>query len=104
MLFFTKKELEERGDWLLYSEQVRKQTEQTFKTEYIENKELRGKGWVLDHKLSVKEAYLQGVPPDMVSHVCNLQMVPKEYNSSKGARSSISFTELIEMVTDHEDY
>lgn len=101
--FFNKSE-EERGAWLLYAEKVRKLTEHTFKREHFENKELRGKGYVLDHMLSVRHCYEEGVPPDMAAHVCNLAMVSTEYNSSKGRRSSITFTELIESITEYDDF
>jgi hypothetical protein len=103
MLFKMSKEEEERARFLLYSDKVRKLTEKTFKREFIENKELRGKDWVLDHKLSIKQCYLNGVPETMAAHICNLEMVPRKYNAQKGSRSNITFTELIEMVTDYED-
>jgi hypothetical protein len=99
----TKQE-QERAEFLLYSDKVRKLTEKTFKHEYIDNKELRGKGYHLDHKLSIRSGYDQGVPPEMVAHVCNLEMVSSEYNASKGAKSTLTFEELIEMVSQFEDY
>lgn len=94
---------QQRAEYLLYNEQVRKLTERTFKREFIDNKNLRGKGWSLDHRLSVKECFLNEVPVEMASHVCNLEMVPTEYNLSKGSKSTITFTELIELVTEYED-
>jgi hypothetical protein len=102
-VFFLNKNEEERGSWLVYSEKVRKLTEKTFRREWIEHSDLRGKGWSLDHKLSIRQCYDEGIPPDMASHLCNLEMVPSKYNSSKGSRSSITFTDLIEMVTEYED-
>jgi hypothetical protein len=94
----------ERATLLLYSEKVRKLTEKTFKREFVDNRELRGNGWVLDHKLSIKECFLNDVPPEMAAHICNLEMVPTEYNAKKGAKSTITFGELIEMVTEFDDY
>jgi hypothetical protein len=88
--------------FLFYSNLVRKLTEKTFKKEYIENKLLRGKGWVLDHKLSIKECFEQGVPPNMASHVCNLEMMPEKENLSKGSKSSITFQELLEEINENE--
>lgn len=99
---FSSSELE-RSKYLLYTEKVRKLSEETFRKEWLENKHLRGKDWHLEHKLSIKECYDSNVPVEMASHICNLEVVPKEYNLSKGSKSSITFTELIEMVTEYED-
>jgi hypothetical protein len=94
----------ERAAFLLYSEKVRRMTEKTFKREFVENRDLRGKGWHLDHKLSIKECFLNEVPPEMAAHICNLEMTPQEYNAKKGAKSTITFGELIEMVTEYDEY
>ena len=99
---FSGKDLE-RAKYLLYDEKVRKLSEQVFKREYLENKDLRGADWHLEHKLSVKECYENGVPIEMAAHICNLEVVPKSYNLQKGRKSSITFSELIEMVTEYED-
>ena len=102
MLFLRGKE--KRGDWLLYKEEVKRLTEQTFKREWVENKELRGKNWHLDHKLSIRSGYEQGVPPEMIDHSCNLWVVPRGYNLQKSSKNVITFSELIEMISEQEDY
>jgi len=93
----------ERAKFLLYNEKVRKLSEDTFKREWFDNKKLRGQNWHLEHKLSIKECYDCQVPVEIASHVCNLEVVSKEYNLAKGRKSSLTFTELLELVANYED-
>ena len=94
----------ERGKYLVYAEEVRKLTEKTFRKEFIENSELRGYDWQLDHKVSVRDCYINEIPPGIAAHVCNLQMVPRGYNQHKGSRSSITASELIEEATSFDSF
>jgi hypothetical protein len=102
MRFFNDNELK-RGEYLLYAEKVRRLTKKTLKNEYLENKHLKAEGWVVDHLLSIKECYENDVPPDMAAHICNLQIVPADYNLAKSYKSSITFSELLEMIIESDN-
>lgn len=91
-----------RGDFLEYSETVRRLTEQTLKKEFLHNKELRSMSWHCDHKLSIKSAYLQGIEPEFVSHICNLEIIHSKYNQQKGSNDSITFEELLNEINQRE--
>ena len=93
----------EEAMFLLYEKKVRQLTEKNFKKSYLKYKELRGDGWHLDHKVSIKEAYYADLPPEMTAHEANLEMVPKQYNLQKGSRSSITISELINEIVEMED-
>ena len=92
------------GEFLEFKELVKKLTERTLREEYLEHKEYRSKDFHCDHKLSIKESFEQGVPPDMVAHICNLQITDATYNLKKGSKSSITFEELLEEITLREEY
>ena len=50
----------------------------------------------LDHIFSIKEAYENNVPVEVVSHVSNLQMLKYDVNIAKGGLSDKSLSELFE--------
>lgn len=101
-MFFTNKSDERQGAFLLYERRVRQLTEKTFKNEWIENSQYRGPDYVLDHKVSIKECFDREVPIEVAAHVCNLQIVSKEYNLKKGSKSTMTADELIEEVADRD--
>jgi len=101
MLFKNQKE-ERQGAFLLYEKKVRQQTEKTFKREWIDNKEFRGKDFHLDHLLSIKDCFINNVPVEFAAHECNLQIVSKEHNQRKGRKSTITVSELFERITERE--
>jgi len=101
-MFFSNNSDLRRASFLLYEEKVRKLTEKNFKKEWIENKHLRGTDYVLDHKVSIKECFEREVPIEIASHICNLQIVSKEYNLRKGSKSTMSAEELIEEVANRD--
>jgi hypothetical protein len=100
-MLFNNKDIE-RGKYLVYAETVRKLTEKTFKHNYIENKDKRKEGWHLDHKVSIKECYLNDIPPNIAADALNLQVVPPKYNLQKGSRSLMSAWELMEEVIERD--
>ena len=64
----------------------------------VENIELRGLkyGFSLDHKYSIKQAFLDGISPEIVGNNINLEIISISENSSKGAKCSITKEFLLE--------
>lgn len=64
----------------------------------VENIELRGTkyGFSLDHKYSIKQAFLDGISPEIVGNNINLEIITISENSSKGAKCSITKEFLLE--------
>lgn len=50
----------------------------------------------LDHIFSIKEAYENNVPVEVVSHMSNLRMLKYDENIAKGGLSDKSLSELFE--------
>ena len=92
----------ERAKYLLYEEKVRKASEKTYKSEFFKYREYRGNGYELDHKLSIKEGYELGVPIELMADRANLQMILKQSNREKSSKSSITYEELIEEISNRE--
>jgi len=57
---------------------------------------LRGNGFHLDHKYSIIRGYYDGVPPEIIGSVANLEILPVTENLLKGAKCSISKEILME--------
>jgi hypothetical protein len=58
-------------------------------------------GYHLDHRISLKFGYDNGIPPELVGHIENLIMIPWSENISKKDKCSLSVSELIEKVLIH---
>lgn len=91
-----------RAKFLLYEEKVRKLSDKIFKKEFFEHREFRGNGLELDHKLSIYDGFYQGVPIEIMSDPANLQLIPINENREKSSRSTISFEELINEISERE--
>jgi len=80
-----------------YRDVVRLLTEQTFKKYYykINNSDKRSKEWHLDHKYSIKDGYMNGIPAWMLAIKENLEIVHHTINESKNSKSTIGINELI---------
>lgn len=48
----------------------------------------------LDHKFSIVQGFLNNIPPYIIGHISNLEMLPARANNSKGSSCSISLDEL----------
>jgi len=48
----------------------------------------------LDHKFSTIQGFLNNIPPFIIGHISNLEMLPAKTNNSKGSNCSISKEEL----------
>lgn len=54
--------------------------------------------WQIDHKLSITQGWLDGVSPEELSHVENLQFIPWRDNLAKWHRSSLTKEELLSNI------
>ena len=52
----------------------------------------------VDHKLSILDAWHAKLPADIVNHPANLEIMEAKKNSGKGAKSSITVEELLELT------
>jgi hypothetical protein len=52
----------------------------------------------IDHRFSVHEGFLKNIPPEIIGHICNLEMKPWEQNLSKWKRCDITLDELLEAI------
>ena len=52
----------------------------------------------VDHKFSILDSWKAGLPEHVVNHPANLQILESKINSSKGANSSITLDELLELT------
>jgi len=92
---------ESKTEWELYREQVINHTTNSWKyTKHIINPEnlVRGADYELDHKFSITEGFLQGIPPEIIGHPANLELLPKIVNRKKRTNCSITKEELYEAV------
>jgi len=58
----------------------------------------RGKEYELDHKISKTYGFIHNIPPAIIGHYRNLELIPKAQNRSKRVKCSISLDELIEQI------
>lgn len=100
--------LEDMPAYLVYRMKVKNQeTKWVEQISLLENSDKRGLSGMmgahhLDHKLSCKDGFQQGVPPEFVGHICNLRFVPWEQNLSKSGKSDITLEELLESIKQYE--
>lgn len=50
----------------------------------------------LDHKFSIAQGFLHNIPPYIIGHISNLEMLPAKQNNSKGASCSVTKEALFE--------
>jgi hypothetical protein len=50
----------------------------------------------VDHKFSVVQGFLKNIPPYIIGHISNLEMLPSRLNNSKGSSCSITEEALLE--------
>lgn len=79
----------------IYWREVTKFTKRN-SVDLIENYQLKGVGWHLDHVYSISDGWRNNVPPRIVGHHVNLRFIPATENLRKNKRSDITKKELIE--------
>lgn len=95
----TPKEL--KSAWDLYREKVENATVKNWKKYHDKinpNNLPRGQEYELDHKFSKTMGFLDNVPPEVIGHYANLELIPKGKNRSKRTKCSITITELYESI------
>ena len=83
-----------------YSRITRQLTEQNY-TKYrnlIDPNQIRSSIFHLDHKYSVFSGFANTVPPEIIAHPYNLEMLSADENLSKHAKCSITLEELNEGI------
>jgi hypothetical protein len=58
---------------------------------------LRGKEYELDHKFSKHRGFLNNIPPEVIGHHTNLQLIPRYSNRKKYNKCSITLEELFRL-------
>lgn len=106
---------ERNGNWIPVEQQsafrqyelaMRRATSK-FDLTVLENYHLRGQcgtegAFNIDHRFSVYDGFKNGVLPEIVGHICNLEMKPWQSNLSKWKRSDITLDELLEAIRQYE--
>ena len=55
-------------------------------------------GATRDHMFSIKEGFLQNIPPELIKHPANCEIMLQKENSSKNAKCSITLEELKQRI------
>ncbi len=73
-------------------------TEQQYKKHfyYIDNAELRGNDYHLDHIFSISEGFRQKIPAEVIANYTNLRVISSTLNCSKQGECHKTLTELYE--------
>ena len=85
-------------EWEAYRRTVRRLTEQTYRKYKLEinplnlRRSLGSSGFHLDHKQSIIDGFDKGIPPEVLAHKSNLQMLSGPENISKGRKSVIYYS------------
>lgn len=92
--------LTKKSEWQQYKQLVWYYTNQNNLTE-LENYNKRARievsgSYSLDHKLSIKQGFKDGIDPKIVGSINNLEFIPSNKNSIKNTKSSISKEFLLE--------
>ena len=99
---------EDLSEWVLYKKDVTRRTRKTLldfgdKKFGIDWRDKIGKmgvdeGMQIDHIFSIKHGYDNGVAPEVISNITNLQMVTWEENIEKSVKSGITLDELTSLT------
>lgn len=92
---------EQKAEWELYKEKVYNITQHSWKNyQHIINPNNLPKQNIydLDHKYSTAEGFVNHVPPNIIGHYANLELIPARDNRVKGKKCSITIEELYSAV------
>ena len=83
---------EQMKDFRHYAQRVRSRAQKWAKDQgYV----LGQQTYHVDHKLSVREAWLVGLSEEVVNHPYNLRILEAKANSSKGSKSTLTVDQLL---------
>ena len=80
-----------------YYQKVKDITQESY-TEYfyeIPNAKTRSREFHLDHKISKHYGFTNNIPPEVIGHYCNLEILPHSVNESKATTNSITLPQLL---------
>lgn len=88
---------EDRPEFINYLEKVRTITTENYNKYFYEilNAKKRSREWHLDHKYSIHNGFINNIPPEVVGHYKNLEILYHSINESKFSKNSITITELL---------
>lgn len=81
-------------EWLDYHKLVLKLTNVIVRHYKLKSPD---KNFDLDHKVSIRDGYLQKIPAALIASIENLEFIPASINRSNGDKSSISKEELYKL-------
>lgn len=93
------------SEYTLYCRQVQKLTEKTYKDNMKEIDPDQKREWLkyeLDHIYSKHDGFKNNIPPEILAHSANLQILTKSENVSKSSRSDIDINELYRRIEEYE--
>lgn len=90
--------VEDKDPFVVYRDEVRRITEETYIENFksIENASLRGKGYDLDHVVSIYDGYLNEIPVEIMASIHNIRIIPTTANRSKSRKSHKTCEQLLE--------
>lgn len=84
-------------DFRHYARRIRSRAQQWAKAQgYV----LGNKTFHVDHKLSIRDAWLAGLSEGVVNHPANLQILSANENCSKGYRSHLTVEQLLRLINE----
>ena len=86
---------EDKEPWELYSFLVDKETAKH--VHLLEGIETRSMDFHVDHRYSKYQGFNDTIPPYIIGHLVNLEMLPQSANISKGKKCSITKEELLRL-------
>ena len=92
---------EQQSNWIIYEGIVDRVTRESwiYHNNKINPDNLpRGREYELDHKYSKHQGFLNNVPPEVIGHYSNLQMIPRHSNRKKYNKCSVTIDELYEGI------
>lgn len=97
--------LSQKSEWEQYKQLVWYYTNQNDLTK-LENHNKRARieisgSYSLDHKFSVKQGFNNGINPEIIGSINNLEFIPSNQNSTKNTKSSITKEFLLEKYYGH---
>lgn len=96
-LGFSREEyLESLPEYMAYRNEVRKITENQplHELEFSDKRRSRHE-YHLDHVYSIRQGFLDHIPPEIIGHIANLRFIPAKTNIKKGASCDITKQELL---------
>ena len=88
---------EQMKDFRHYARRIRSRAQRWAKEQgYV----LGNKTFHVDHKLSIRDAWLAGLSESIVNHPANLQILSANENCSKGYRSSLTVEQLMNLLNE----